>query len=213
MSLTILSDVRAVLFDVYGTLVEISNPVRPYRRLIQMAIDQGKPGVEVAATAFMTQRLTLRQAAQWLDLSLSESQARGLEHDLVDELGRVRLFAEVSMVLNSLRKRGFRLGVCSNLAVPYLAPAKRLLGPYVDVEVWSCEAGKVKPDPEIYHLATRELGVPTTTVLMVGDTYRTDVAGPLAIGMRAQQVDRERLGGSSWSTLKPLLDASRARVE
>lgn len=210
MTSSMFRDVHAVLFDAYGTLIGISHPTRPYRQLLELANAQGTGRVEDAANTLMSQRMTLTQAARWLGISRTVAQARRLDRELADELDRVRLFPEVPSVLTSLRNRGYRLGVCSNLAVPYVAPAWQLLAPFIDVAIWSCEVGRVKPDPEIYRLAAAELGVPTEKILMVGDTYRADVAGPRAAGLKAQLLDRSRtdiVAADSWPTLEALLQA------
>lgn len=202
--------VRAILFDVYGTLLGISQPTRPYRQLLGLAHAQGVGLSDDPANKMMSQRMTLSQAAQWLGVSLSVAQAQALECELTGELDRVQFFPEVPTVLTSLRDRGYRLGVCSNLATPYVAPAWRLLAPFIDVAIWSCEVGRVKPDPEIYRLAVRQLGVPASEVLMIGDTYRTDVAGPQAVGMKAQLLDRRKISfvaADSWPTLEAVLQA------
>ncbi|MGQ5273799.1 HAD family hydrolase [Xanthomonas arboricola pv. corylina] len=115
-------------------------------------------------------------------------------------------FPEVPAVLASLRGRGFRIGLCSNLALPYVAPIQRLLGPLVDDSIWSCDAGLLKPDPAIYQLAVSRLAVPEDSVLMVGDTYTADVEGPRNAGLKAKLLDRsgKELKGS-WATLEMLL--------
>lgn len=198
-------DIRAVLFDAYGTLVDIPQPTRPYRQLLGLTQVQGAGPIDGAANRIMSQRMTLSQAARWLGVSLSAARVQSLEHELAAELESVQLFPDVPAVLVSLRDRGYRLGVCSNLAAPYIAPAWRLLAPFIDVAIWSCEVGRVKPDPEIYHLAVRQLGVPAGDVLMVGDTYRTDVAGPQAAGLKGQLLDRRRIRTeAAWSTLEAL---------
>lgn len=56
--------------------------------------------------------------------------------------------------------------------------------------VASCDAGQMKPHPAIFHLALGELGVAPEEAVMVGDDLRADVAGALAVGMRAVWVRR-----------------------
>ncbi len=208
MNLGLPTATRAILFDIYGTLLEIGRPTHPYKRLLRWAQAQGagagngfSPSVVV-----MSRQMTLIETAQWLNLSLSADQKRELARDLALELDSIRLFPEVPVVLSSLRDCGYRLGVCSNLATPYVAPARQLLKPFIDAAIWSCEVGLVKPDPEIYRMAARQLGVPVAAVLMVGDTHRTDVAGPQAAGLKALLLDRRQISPASGDSL-PSLEA------
>ncbi|WP_082746698.1 HAD hydrolase-like protein [Stenotrophomonas nitritireducens] len=56
--------------------------------------------------------------------------------------------------------------------------------------------------------ASADCGVPASEVLMIGDTYRADVAGPQAAGMRARLLDRRGRAGTtenSWRTLDGLV--------
>lgn len=59
-----------------------------------------------------------------------------------------------------------------------------------DVVVWSDEHGRAhrKPDPLPFRLALSELGVTPDDAVYVGDRPAKDVAGPVALGMRAVRV-------------------------
>ncbi len=54
------------------------------------------------------------------------------------------------------------------------------------------ELGAAKPDPESYRLAGEAIGVgKPAQVLMIGDSWANDVAGPLSVGWRATFLTRE----------------------
>jgi beta-phosphoglucomutase-like phosphatase (HAD superfamily) len=60
----------------------------------------------------------------------------------------------------------------------------------VSIVVDSGAVGVAKPDPAIFGIALRALGVPASdTVLHVGDSLRSDVAGALAAGLRPVHLD------------------------
>src|SRR5207248_2790167 len=59
---------------------------------------------------------------------------------------------------------------------------------YVDTFVLSFEVGSVKPEPEIFRKAVRDLGVPAAETLMVGDSEEAD-GGARALGCEFALVD------------------------
>jgi putative hydrolase of the HAD superfamily len=66
---------------------------------------------------------------------------------------------------------------------------------------YSADVGHAKPRPEPFRHALEALGVNAEEALHVGDIERTDIAGALAIGMRAVRLDVVRPGGSSAAEL------------
>jgi putative hydrolase of the HAD superfamily len=63
--------------------------------------------------------------------------------------------------------------------------------------IYSMDIGHAKPRPEIFHAALAALGCEAAEALHVGDNERTDVAGALAIGMRAVRIDALRDSGQT----------------
>jgi HAD superfamily hydrolase (TIGR01549 family) len=102
------------------------------------------------------------------------------------------LFSDTLATLSELRRRGYKLGLCSNLAADYANPITTLLQSHLDVYVWSFEVGAIKSDPRIYARSCQALDCAPGEVLMVGDTLAADVAGPRAYGMQAVLLDRAR---------------------
>lgn len=89
-------------------------------------------------------------------------------------------------ILRELRGRGMPTALISMCApdTPALWRASPLAG-LVDVEVFSCEVGLRKPDPEIYLLACRRLEVDPATCLYVGDGSYGELTGASAVRMHA----------------------------
>lgn len=63
--------------------------------------------------------------------------------------------------------------------------------------VYSVDVGHAKPRPEPFRRALEALGISAAETIHVGDIERTDVAGALAVGMRAIRLDQIRSSGSS----------------
>lgn len=186
--------VRAVVFDVYGTLLEIGSPTRPYRQLLKLLADEGHASLEDGAVKMMTTNGSLRQVADLLGCAPSTAGIQAIVADLEGELARVVAYPDVAATLESLRARGLRLAICSNLATPYGRPIEALL-PKWDASLLSFEVGAVKPDGRMYAAVCAALQLEPHQILMVGDTFAHDVEGPRAFGMHAIHLTR----GARWS--------------
>lgn len=183
--------VNALAFDAFGTLIQYGGPrLNPYRRLLD-----GRAGGHGERLPFLTRNAPAATFAAELGV---EHVLPEFERELVEELAGLRLFAEVSDVLNRARKAGFRVAVCSNLAHAYGTAVRQLL-PDLDAHILSFEVGAAKPQPAIYAATCQALGSAPGEVVFVGDSQRCDFNGPKAFGMQARWLDRR--GGQT------LLDA------
>lgn len=109
-----------------------------------------------------------------------------------------RLFPDAVETLADVRRRGLKVGLLSNWD-HRLRPVLEGLGlmPLLDAVTISFEVGVEKPDAKIFHAACSALGVARgEEVLHVGDSYRDDVLGALAVGMGAVLV--EHAGKHPW---------------
>jgi putative hydrolase of the HAD superfamily len=89
--------------------------------------------------------------------------------------------------LEAVRARGFRIGLISDCSeeTPLLWE-RTPFAPLVEVAVFSCEVGLLKPDPGIYTAACQRLGVEPSACVYVGDRDE-ELIGARAVGMRAIQ--------------------------
>lgn len=87
----------------------------------------------------------------------------------------------------------FRLGLITNGApkIQRLKLEGSGLAGYFDPVVISGDLGVGKPDPAIFRYALEKAGVTAESALMVGNSLHHDVAGALAVGLRAIWVNRE----------------------
>lgn len=91
--------------------------------------------------------------------------------------------------LETLRARGHRIGlitVCSQ-EVADLWEETTFAGRF-DSTVFSCSVGLSKPEPEIYALASEQLGVDPAGCLFVGDGANDELPGAERAGMTALQL-------------------------
>src|SRR5262245_3349596 len=64
------------------------------------------------------------------------------------------------------------------------------LAAHVDVLLTSEEAGFLKPDVRIFHLALSRAGATATEAVMLGDAWSTDIEGARSAGVRAVWLNR-----------------------
>ncbi|GAA2262880.1 hypothetical protein GCM10010232_63290 [Streptomyces amakusaensis] len=200
------SDVKAVIFDFYGTLVRMVPPLPPshepffLRRGLHEAAarwgDQWSAGPgdgeehlahsadEETYRRWERERLRLRA----LERGVPEDQAADLaaEIDTAIKQLRLELFADVRAVLARLREHGLTVAICSNWFWDLdRAVDEAGIGDLVDTVVSSARAGARKPHPLIYRAVLDACGTAPGQSLFVGDMWEPDVVGPLAQGMRA----------------------------
>lgn len=105
-----------------------------------------------------------------------------------------RVYDDARAILASLRFRGFRTAIVSNLFIPgdLVRPALGNLGlaNYFDVVVTSADTGLPKPDPSVFREALAALRLDSNEALVAGDSPETDIAGANAAGIPVVLVDR-----------------------
>lgn len=101
-------------------------------------------------------------------------------------------FADCHDVLDTLRQRGYQLGLVTNSMLPMWMRDIELVAydliDYFDVRVTSGDVGHMKPHPAIYEAALDALGVTAETAVFVGDRPANDIAGANAVGMVSVQM-------------------------
>ena len=136
-----------------------------------------EPRIAEVVRPFVTNAALADRAAEHLDALLGEA-----------DVARWEAF-DRAVVFDALRSRGIRAGFVSNTLTSSVVMRRRLaefeLLSHAEVAVFSVEHRVRKPNPEIYRVALRALGIEPTEVVFVGDRVREDVRGPQALGMRA----------------------------
>jgi HAD superfamily hydrolase (TIGR01509 family) len=208
--------VRAILFDFGHTLVDFARTEDALRaaygmvreRLTEWVEDRAPPEVDelveriAGAVDDMVGRSYMERRLEELDQVALFEQAFAaigyrLPPDLLYEVAEIdhdsfshSLTAPASTLetLASLRERGFRLGLISNLS---LLPHKvredldRLgIARYLDSASFSSEVGVRKPDARIFLRTLTALGEDPAHAVFVGDRLNDDIVGAQAVGMR-----------------------------
>ena len=181
---------EAVLLDVGGVLLQAVEPISAtYLRLGEPygvhAVDFELGFSQAAGRQLMDGRPFWRQVVGlstgcW-DAAYFESLYRHFA-----QAGAWRVAPGARELIARLRLRGVKVGIVSNWDTR-LRGTLEALEVEVDGLYCSGELGVEKPDPRIFALACRALGVAAEDALHVGDSLRADVEGARAAGLRALQ--------------------------
>ncbi|MBD3387559.1 MAG: HAD-IA family hydrolase [Candidatus Altiarchaeales archaeon] len=195
---------EAVFFDLWNTLIYC-----PTRSKVEEALKiLGLAGKVDYHTAIGEMEDTLFRDGSYDKVSffreLCERHGLKPSQDRVKEASEIwksRLedtgyFPETEDVLSDL-KSDHKLGIISNLDWDAADHArKKYLKDYFDVVVMSCDVGAVKPDPRIYEMGVKAVGVDASECYMVGDSPTADVRGSADAGLKGVLVDRRGAHGS-----------------
>ena len=216
---------RALLLDAFGTLLAVDRPAErlqeSLRSRVGMHIDRDRAAAAMRAEIDHYQAHCGRAAdAASLEALRRECAAvvtaeAGIEADadtalaILSDAVVVVAYPDARPALDWARCRGLVTAVVSNgdcSLEALLAGA----GLDVDVVVDSATAGAAKPDPAIFAIALRRLGVDAADALHVGDDEATDGDGARAAGIEVVILDRR---GSSAPGVVASLDDLRRVLE
>jgi HAD superfamily hydrolase (TIGR01549 family) len=170
---------KAVLFDAFGTLVEIMDKRNPYARALKNSEIANMPLVHG------------RGCMLWPIPLETLTRDPALLADLDAELASIEVYPDVIPTLTRLRGEGVKTAIVSNIAAPYAEVVTRLLGEHVDELIYSCWEGHIKPNPSIFQLACQRLGVEVSDTTMIGDNYKNDFKGAELCGLNAAMILRQ----------------------
>jgi putative hydrolase of the HAD superfamily len=191
---------RAVIFDLFGTLVDNFQGSRLEQCYLRMA---DLLGIENEAfwQTWRSEPFATRRAnghyATFEDALRDVCQAAGVSY-LAERVPKAIAFRREVLgqsldprpdtvpTLTALRDLGFRIGLLSDCTweIPECWP-QTPMAPLVDAAVFSCTAKLKKPDPRIYALICEKLAVEPPQCLYVGDGGSDELAGARAAGMDA----------------------------
>ena len=195
--------VKAVLFDAYGTLLDIHSSVARHGARLGSAAD-ALSGLWRQKQLEYTWTLTLAGdyrpfdalTAEGLDFALAQHGIvePGLREELLESYRCLDAYADVAPSLRRLKDKGMRIGILSNGTPDMLREAvaaagiAHLLDPLLSVDGLKL----YKPDPRVYAMAVEQLGLPARDIGFVSSNA-WDAMGARRFGFRVFQL--RRLGG------------------
>jgi len=204
--------IRAVLFDLGGTLVDekdfdgwVEIARRYYLDLdpdklrhafleVETAVDALAPALAREDRLVDFWQRTLSRAAE---KEVDAPTTRKFMAAVREEERPVRLYSDARRCLETLRSEGRALAVVSNSTSE--ATVRRILDrvgilDFFERIVSSGTEGVEKPDPEIFHRAVRRLDVRPEEAVFVGNLEQTDAKGAEAAGLHGVWLNREGFG-------------------
>lgn len=202
-----MAEFKGVFFDLGGTLrIAEEVPEHIERAKARMAELAGAPEVqpfydmvEERYAPYRDWALTENRECgdfalwhEWLLPDMDEEALRAVCHELTYQYRQAKglrhLVEGGREVIETLRRRGYKLGIISNLIGEYEIQdwlRQDGLEPYFDAVVLSSACGIRKPDPEMYYMGCRELGLRPEECVNVADNLSRDFTGAKAAGIGA----------------------------
>ncbi len=205
--------VRAVVFDLFGTLIDDSSPEAYARFLAETAHRLGTDAERFSDlwAAHDVARYTgpIEACFEGICQELGLSDDARLQDALAYRVEHMRRLLvprpDAESTLRTLRDRDFRLGMISNASgeVSGLWKQSRFAGLF-DAELFSADERMMKPDRRLYERMAELLGVPAQECLFVGDGAYGELQGAAGAGMtpvliRAPYDEWEHDGTIGWS--------------
>jgi FMN phosphatase YigB (HAD superfamily) len=221
--------VRAVFFDVFGTLMPYKVMPREIilaKRAKLAGIDLTPEQVKVALETLAERNQGFAMAGQlagedvprdrtyWVATFSSLLACCGVEGDLPGyattmcdvflQTEDYYIDEETLPTLRGLKQQGFIVGIISN-APKGLAQTLDKYGILSEVAlaIGSQDVGVEKPHPAIFQMALTQTGIPAAEAAYVGDEYMTDAKAAQKVGMMGIFLDRHNQ--------RPLVDVPRIR--
>ena len=175
------------LFDIGSTLID-GPPYGPARRLAEM-LCLDKPAV---ATLERLLFRTPSESAEHLAAHIAES--TGLDPDRVidacttlwnAQLTEAYVLPGALEAVARLQEASIPRAYLSNIWPPFYEHFRRSFETESSApQFLSFQLGLSKPDKDFFHAALRQLNVPASEVVMIGDTYKNDILPAIELGMK-----------------------------
>ena len=226
---------RAVVFDLFGTLVDIFSRTEYYRVLSEMATALSVPEAEFSREwvagggartlgTVVSPMGSLQEVCRRLKAHPARPQLEAACRARLDYyLRNMRPRTDAVDVLTKLKVRGCLIGLVSNCATEIFDSWERTpLSGLIESPIFSCSIGIKKPDPRIYQMAAGKLGVEPAACLYVADGDSGELQGAIDAGMDAVRIrmpyeaaadalrgNEEKWEGPTISSLTQVLDLVR----
>jgi len=191
------AQIQAVIFDMYETLVtQFSSPLYYGTQIAQdleLLPEVFLPGWRATELDRATGKLTFEAVIEILmkahGIYSAEKYRQVVEKRIAVQSDCFsHLHPDILPMLSGLKERGIQIGLITNcFSEEATLIRESQLFPYFDAPCLSYELGVRKPNPAIYHLCLKKLGIPAQNCLYVGDGGSQELETARDLGMQAIQ--------------------------
>lgn len=179
---------KAIIFDLYDTLVKIEKKSKPYLYLLNNL----NPGIQIPPKYVINHIMTndvaaLKYVSQLIDVNilLEDFDEKHFLKLLDEEVESTAIIQGTYKALNNLKGK-YRLFLLSNLATPYKYPYYKLnLENWIEKAFFSCDEKDKKPNASFFQKVIDYSGLNKEDLIMIGDNPITDVKAANDFGIEA----------------------------
>ena len=190
----------AVIFDLGGTLIQettwaekidvvrqiastLSIPFDDFLNVWHNSFNEHMKGARNSGQAF------IRYICEQLEVDIEDEDRIDIAADILSENSKkhvMRPRQDALEVLQYLKSHNYKTGLISNCNndVPEVWNDTPF-APLIDVTIFSCSEGLMKPDPRIYRLALERMSVKPEKCLYIADGISNELATASELGMHA----------------------------
>ena len=199
--------VKAVLFDLGGTLVKTTEIPHGMKRILEhrginRSLEEISQAWRETEKGLNFRDLTKLLDGFWVQWNLRilinlqvKSNTRRLAKFIAThwwDYSNVSLYPDAEKTLPLLKERGLKIGLVTNglqSDINEILP-KAGLQNFFDVTVVVDTLRKMKPDIEVFHYALQKLKTTPSEAIFIGDEIETDYKGAKKSGLTAYLIDR-----------------------
>ena len=194
--------VKAVLFDLGGTMIDSAELYETFRRILKLnGITRSSQAVKKAMLKAEHElkrdygNEVPKDADYYIRWNLSILRILDVherDKELAEQIDKhwfdymeIRPHAGLSDILGTLKERGVKIGIVTNgyeSDLEKILPKLRL-GDVFDILVAADTIGKKKPNPDIFLYTIKRLNVKPNETVFVGDEYENDYLGAEKAGL------------------------------
>jgi putative hydrolase of the HAD superfamily len=196
-----MSKYKAVIFDLFGTLVDNFTSSEYLKVLAAMSIVLDAPADKFSRLwrdtfnlrtngAHQTHQQSIRYICEKLGVPADETRIERASVLRLDYTVKTLVPRKDALpTITQLKSMGYKVGLVSDCSpeTPAVWPKTPFNGVF-HAAIFSCDAGVKKPDPRIYRLACEQLGVKEADCLYIGDGSSHELSGALRVGMHPVQI-------------------------
>ncbi|MEM2118391.1 MAG: HAD family hydrolase [Candidatus Bathyarchaeia archaeon] len=215
--------IKAVLFDLGGTLVKTAHVHEIHRRILK-AHGIIVPLDRIAEAHGINQKeLDIEEMARlgekyWIKWNLRILERLGIKENReflarkIDELwweyAELTAYPDVQETLAELSNKGIKMGIVTNgTEKDFKQVLQRLnLAGYFDIVVGVDACKKAKPHKEIFLHALAKLRVKPDETIFVGDSVEHDYEGARKAGLKPVLIDRDGKGNANLDSIRHLTE-------